>query len=217
MKYFRNPDTFLGRFLQILLVGYCSVYFSSCASTRPEKPPVTIARAMESRTLSSDFKTVLKASINVLQDLSYTIDVLNSDVGLITASRTTEKEESVLIDDNVGEEKMTFIEKFCIGAIVAIFVAIIISAISSGNSDSPSNSSSSTSNEREGPEIYRYKVTVNLNEAEARGTRVRVSASGEVEQDGRLIQTGGVYEQEFFSKFFASLERALFLETKSID
>ena len=217
MKYFRNPDTFLGRFLQILLVGYCSVCLSGCASTRPEKPPVTLARAMESRTLSSDFKTVLKASINVLQDLSYTIDVLNSDVGLITASRTTEKEESVLIDDNVGEKKMIFIEKFCIGAIVAIFVAIIISAISSGNSDSPSNSSSSTSNEREGPEVYRYKVTVNLNEAEARGTQVRVSASGEVEQDGRLIQTGGVYEQEFFSKFFASLDKALFLETKNIE
>lgn len=79
------------------------------------------------------------------------------------------------------------------------------------------SSSSSTSKEREGPEIYRYKVTVNLNEAEASGTRVRASASGEIEQDGRYIQTGGVYEQEFFSKFFASLDKALFLETKSIE
>ena len=37
-----------------------------------------------------DVKTTLKASINELQDLDYSIDVLNSDVGIITASRTTE-------------------------------------------------------------------------------------------------------------------------------
>ena len=49
---------------------------------------------METRSFPMDMKTVLKASIIALQDMDYTIDVLNSDIGLITASRTTEQRQT---------------------------------------------------------------------------------------------------------------------------
>ena len=43
-------------------------------------------------------------------------------------------------------------------------------------------------------------------------TNVRVSASGEVEQDGKILSTGGIHEAEFFQKFFAGMNQGLFLD-----
>ncbi|MAQ74612.1 MAG: hypothetical protein CMG22_05160, partial [Candidatus Marinimicrobia bacterium] len=72
----------------------------------------------------------------------------------------------------------------------------------SGNDDGP-----------DGPRIYRYKVTINLNELGNDETSVRVSASGEVEQDAKILSTGGVHEVEFFQRFFTGMNQALFLDT----
>ena len=70
-----------------------------------------------------------------------------------------------------------------------------------GNDDGP-----------DGPMIYRYRVTINLTELNNDETNVRVSASGEVEQDGKILSTGGVHEPEFFQKFFAGMNQGLFLD-----
>jgi hypothetical protein len=64
----------------------------------------------------------------------------------------------------------------------------------------------------DGPKIYRYKVTINLTELTDGETNARVSASGEVEQDGKILSTGGVHEMEFFQKFFAGMNQGLFLD-----
>ena len=63
-----------------------------------------------------------------------------------------------------------------------------------------------------GPVIYRYKVTINLEEIDSQNTQIRVSASGESEQDGAILKTGGIHEPDFFKKFFASMEKSLFLD-----
>ena len=43
-------------------------------------------------------------------------------------------------------------------------------------------------------------------------TEIRVSASGELEQDGKILESGGIHEPEFFKRFFASMNRSLFLD-----
>ena len=63
-----------------------------------------------------------------------------------------------------------------------------------------------------GPRIYRYKVTINIDEAESNNTNVRVSASGELEQDGKILESGGIHEPEFFKRFFASMNKSIFLD-----
>ena len=63
-----------------------------------------------------------------------------------------------------------------------------------------------------GPRIFRYKVTVNLNDINIDNTKIRVSASGEIEQDGKILSTGGIHEPEFFRQFFANVNKSLFLE-----
>ncbi len=205
MYRFIHPKTKMGKLFHFLLVSYLSLSLFACTPPRPEKPPSTIARAMETRSYSGDLSRVLKASINALQDMNYTIDVLNSDVGLITASRTTEQEHAVLDNEKAADELSGFQK---LG--VLIFFAVLLAAISGGES---SNNGWNRGNDKEkGPVVYRYRVTVNLNELNQTETQIRVSATGESEQDGSILQTGGVHEPEFFQKFFANVNKALFLE-----
>ena len=108
MYRFIHPKTKMGKSFHFLLVSYLSLSLFACTQPRPEKPPSTIARSMETRSYSGDLSKVLKASINALQDMNYTIDVLNSDVGLITASRTTEQEHAVLDNEKEADELSGF-------------------------------------------------------------------------------------------------------------
>ena len=208
------PKTVQGKVLHLALVVYLSISIIGCTATQPTvKPPTTIARAMETRTFQKDMKTVLKVAINALQDMDYTIDVLNSDVGLITASRTTEQQKSELASDE-EEKGLSNFEKACIAVGVVFIVAILFSMISDGNGGGRSPRGGNSKDGPAGPKIYRYKVTVNLNEMETENINVRVSASGEIEQDGNILSTGGVHEPEFFQQFFANINKALFLENQ---
>ena len=211
------PATVQGRGLHFALVAYLSISIIGCtAPQKPSvKPPATIARAMETRSFAKDMTTVLKAAINALQDMDYTIDVLNSDVGLITASRTTEQIQAALSADN-DEEKSTF--GMILLPLIAIVAVVMILGMAFGGDDDDGDTidlglgGGDKDSGPDGPRIYRYKVTVNLNDIDTNNTKVRVSASGEIEQDGKILSTGGIHELEFFQQFFANVNKALFLE-----
>ena len=209
------PATVQGTLLHFALVAYLSISIIGCTATQPTvKPPTTIARAMETRTFQKDMKTILKAAINALQDMDYTINVLNSDVGLITASRTTEQQKSELASDE-EEKGLSNFEKACLAVGVVFIVAMIFD--DDGATHGGGRSGGGGGNSKDGPtgpRIYRYKVTVNLNDMDTENINVRVSASGEIEQDGKILSTGGVHEPEFFQQFFANINKALFLENQ---
>ena len=222
------PSTLEGKTLHSALILYlCTSLIGCSAPQQPTvKPPTTVARAMETRSFSKDMKTVLKASINALQDMDYTVDVLNSDIGLITASRTTEKGQAPLSADNsANNNQLSGLGKllpivFIAGAAIILFNLIFGDDDDDGDKrrdrDGPTiNLDSGGSNSDSGPvgpRILRYKVTINLNDLNADNTKVRVSASGEIEQDGKILSTGGIHELEFFRQFFANVNKALFLE-----
>ena len=210
------PATVQGKVLHFALIAYLSISIIGCTAPQPTvKPPTTMARAMETRTFSKDMKTVLKAAINALQDMDYTINVLNSDVGLITASRTTEQIQAALSADN-DEEKSTF--GMILLPLIAIVAVVMILGMAFGGDDDDGDTidlglgGGDKDSGPDGPRIYRYKVTVNLNDIDTNNTKVRVSASGEIEQDGKILSTGGIHELEFFQQFFANVNKALFLE-----
>ena len=221
----RRPKSISGRLLYLLLISYLIVGVSGCSNPpRSEKPPTSIVRAMETRSFQGDLMTVLKASINSLQDMDYTIDVLNSDVGLITASRTTEHRKASLTNEK-PETEMSNGEKALLAIGVIAIVAFLAALIFGDDDDdkgkgrrgrsSPINIGGRSGNDDgpDGPRIYRYRVTINLIELGNDETSVRVSASGEVEQDAKILSTGGVHEVEFFQRFFAGMNQALFLDT----
>ena len=257
MRRLIRPLTGPGKLRLLSLILYLSSYnivFSQ------NKPPTAVSRTLQTQNFSADLKTTLKASINALQDLDYTIDVLNSDVGLITASRTTEKKKADVSSDAIelgpssqnnidGEidaeetarqEQAQTCAKIFGFAVVVVFVVVIINAIfgdgdddndddeeeddNSGSSKGwsrsrhTSNSTHKTVNNYyqddtpKGPRIYRYKVTINIDESGSNNTNIRVSASGELEQDGKILESGGIHEQEFFKRFFASMNKSIFLD-----
>ena len=216
------PATVQGRGLHFALVAYLSISIIGCtAPQKSVKPPATIARAMETRSFAKDMATVLKAAINALQDMDYTIDVLNSDVGLITASRTSQKQKTELSIEENDAEGFSEFEKACLAVFGIVSLVIIMDMIFGGDDDSGNNSNDrspfqigggDSKDGPTGPRIYRYKVTINLNDLDADNTKIRVSASGEIEQDGKILSTGGIHELEFFQQFFANVNKALFLE-----
>lgn len=252
MRRLIRPSTVPGKLRLLSLIIYLS---SSNIVFSQNKPPTAVSRTLQTQNFSADLKTTLKASINALQDLDYTIDVLNSDVGLITASRTTEKKKADVSSDAIepgpstqnnmdGEidaeetakqEQAQTCAKIFGFAVVVVFVVVIINAIfGDDNDDNDDDSSSSskgwsrsrhTSNSTnktvnnyyqddtpKGPRIYRYKVTINIDESGSNNTNIRVSASGELEQNGKILESGGIHEQEFFKRFFASMNKSIFLD-----
>ena len=249
MRRLIRPKTISGKIRLFSLIFYLS---SSTLVLAQNKPSTAVSRTLQTRSFPTDVKTTLKASINALQDLDYTIDVLNSDVGLITASRTTEEKkaevstvETVNTERNSSNEEAVKAEQTqtCVKvlgiAFVAVFAVILLGAIFGGDDDDDDdddeNSSSSSSSgwkrsrgssntthktvnnyyqddTPKGPRIYRYKVTINIDDSGSENTTVRVSASGELEQDGKILESGGIHEPEFFKRFFASMNKSLFLD-----
>ena len=142
-----RPRTFPGKirlFSLLLYLASSNIVFSQ------NKPSTAVSRTLQTQNFSADIKTTLKASINALQDLDYTIDVLNSDVGLITASRTTEQKKAEVSSDGVStgpstqnnkfeeeldaeeaakqEQAQTCVKIFGI-AVVAVFFVVLLNAI----------------------------------------------------------------------------------------
>jgi len=261
MRRLIRPKTMSGKIRLFALVLYLT---SSTAILAQNKPSTAVARTLQTQSFPADVKTTLKASINALQDLDYTIDVLNSDVGLITASRTTEEKKAEVSTDegvetgpapkpiktkaefNAEAAESEAKRQACINTIgiafIAVFFVVLLGAIfgdddddDDDNDDDKKGSSSSSSsgwrrsdrssntthktvnnyyedNTPKGPRIYRYKVTINIDESGIENTVVRVSASGELEQDGKILESGGIHEPEFFKRFFASMNKSLFLD-----
>ena len=246
MRQLVRPKTISGKIRLFSLILYLS---SSTLILAQNKPSTAVSRTLQTRGFPTNVKTTLKASINALQDLDYTIDVLNSDVGLITASRTTEEKkaevstvETVNTETNSNNEEAVKAEQTqtCVKvlgiAFVAVFAVILLGAIFGDDDDDDDKSSSSSSSSGwkknrgssntthktvnnyyqddtpKGPRIYRYKVTINIDDSGSENTTVRVSASGELEQDGKILESGGIHEPEFFKRFFASMNKSLFLD-----
>ena len=211
------------------------------------KPPTAVNRQLQTRKFPRDSKIVLKAAIGSLQDLDYTIDVLNSDIGLITASRTTEEKKADVSPDTAPVDASVNPEEAgkkdwvtgCVSALMVFLVvgifAVVLGNIFGGSDDEEKDDDDNKSSSRnsgsgwslgrgetnnyytvddspKGPVIYRYKVTINLEELDSLNTQIRVSASGESEQDGAILKTGGIHEPDFFRKFFASMEKSMFLD-----
>lgn len=71
----------------LLLTLLLGLFINGCASMMPERT-TAIKRATETKEFNHSSKELIAASIGTFQDLGYTIDVLNAEFGLITASKT---------------------------------------------------------------------------------------------------------------------------------
>ena len=81
---------------KFLLIAICVCVMSGCAGVPKDafllEPSVMVNRQMESRVFATKDKSrLLKDSTTILESMGYKTDIVNSDIGLITATKHEDK------------------------------------------------------------------------------------------------------------------------------
>ena len=192
--------------IYLLIVSH--IFVVSCSSSAP-KPSTTVKRAIETRDYNVDFDTLMRASIGVLQDLGYTIDVLNDSYGLITASKQTTNVKGKSDNDEIK-----------IGDVILGTLAIITLVALWDNDDDDDGDcffcggGDGGSSDDDGPNVYILKTTMNVteNSEDPVSSSIRVNFEASMERGGKIRYAGTQYSSEFFQSFFGALDKSLFLD-----
>jgi len=192
--------------IYLLIVSH--IFVVSCSSSAP-KPSTTVKRAIETRDYNVDFDTLMRASIGVLQDLGYTIDVLNDSYGLITASKQTTNVKGKSDNDEIK-----------IGDVILGTLAIITLVALWDNDDDDDGDcffcggGGGGSSDDDGPNVYILKTTMNVteNSEDPISSSIRVNFEASMERGGKIRYAGTQYSSEFFQSFFGALDKSLFLD-----
>ncbi len=192
--------------IYLLIVSH--IFVVSCSSSAP-KPSTTVKRAIETRDYNVDFDTLMRASIGVLQDLGYTIDVLNDSYGLITASKQTTNVKGKSDSDEIK-----------IGDVILGTLAIITLVALWDNDDDDDGDcffcggGGGGSSDDDGPNVYILKTTMNVteNSEDPVSSSIRVNFEASMERGGKIRYAGTQYSSEFFQSFFGALDKSLFLD-----
>ena len=151
------------RRIALHLVVLSHLFVVSCGSSTP--PPTTaVKRAIETRQYNVDFDTLMKGSIGVLQDLGYTIDVLNDNYGLITATKQT------TLGGGSAAKEMSKAGKAAIGIGVILTLGLLAAADRDKDNDDNNNDGGDclfcgwggNSSSNDGPNVYNLKTTINI-------------------------------------------------------
>lgn len=190
----------------------------------PRRDPISTAEArhMETRELTYGYDDVIRAAINVLQDMRYTIDVIDSDLGLIVASQQTEGKQVILTEEVDQEEEIPTWKKVLGITIIIAIVAGIVWLFTSGGDDDDDDDKYDDSGHHyggttvysgnsgdDGPRVYKYRITLNIESLGPYSTRVRLNASGELKRGDTVKEAGAVEDPAFFQRFFSGLARDL--------
>ena len=165
----------------------------SCASSGGSSKKSTAAqRAVETREYDVSSKDLMQSTIGAFQDLGFTIDTLNEEFGLITASKI----------EKPKKEEPSDAQK-ALGAIVAIAaIAWLIASDWDGDSNGGGGRSDG---ETVVVKDYKLSATVTvkaINDSEPYLSSLRVNFGGSERK--RSIQ--------FFREFFTSIDKSLFLD-----
>jgi hypothetical protein len=201
------------KFFNQILVYYLILFIISCGA----KPPISVpeAREMESRIIYGESREILKASMNILQDMYYSIEEVNSDMGILIATKLSEGKQAEIRKESSVVEKTPIWKKILVGVFIVTIVGGIMFLISGGNNNNNDNSQSSSHHHNpvftnhydgNGEIMYRYKVTINVSEYGIDETKLRISAQGEQMKDGEIINVGPIQDVQFYDKFYKYLK-----------
>lgn len=198
-----------------LIVYYLTFFIISCGA----KPPISVseAREMESRIVYGESQQILKASMNVLQDMYYSIEEVDSDMGILIATKVSEGKQAEIRQERSVVEAVPVWKKILVGVFIISIVSGIMYLISGGSNDNGNSQHSShshnpiLSNHYDGNSeiIYRYRVTINASEYGIDETKLRISAQGEQIKDGEITNAGPIHDAQFYNKFYQSLQNEL--------
>ena len=218
-----------------LLIIYLSIIISGCAYRPAELTPEQ-ARVLQTRDFNGSPEEVAKAVSVVLQEMHYTLDNVDMGLGIMTASRTSERLLAPISRETSGESDFeSELGTFCLiagtMAVVGLFLAWMFDAFDSDDDEDdedddrrPSRRShrsrshhhdsgwsifGSSDNSPSSADSYTYIMTINLEELSLQQTRVRLTVQGEHFEGPSLVETGPVQDQQFFIDFFTRLQTTL--------
>jgi hypothetical protein len=196
---------------------YLVVFLVGCSSAPP--PCIEEIRAMQTREVDAGYDDVATASLRVLQDLGFTVEESDTDAGVITAQRQTTARIGDLTKDKDPDDDglPTWATVLLIATGVVIIVAVIAIIAGGDDDDEPEVKQEhhtptfveTHTDEDEGIEHYNYRLTINLERLDDATTGMRVSMQGNRKKGDAVLETGAVYDRQFYEDFYYRLEDAL--------
>jgi len=173
--------------------------FISCASSGGSSKKSTAAqRAIETREYDVNTKELMQSTLGAFQDLGYTIDTINQEFGLITASKIEEP------NDNIDDDE----RKGLLGVLAAV---VVVGAILGSDWEDNDNCLFCGSDDDGKTVVVKdYKLTATatvkaINDSEPFKSSLRVNF-GSFEKKITLA---------FFKDFFSAIDKSLFLNENS--
>ena len=202
--------------IKTITIYYLCIFLIGCSS----KPPVSIqeARKMETQVIHGETTEILKASMNVLQDMYYSIDEINQDMGILIATKTSEGKQADIRKESATKDDSSLLKKILVGVFVVTIIGglmILLGGNNNNHNDNDSNHNHYSSpvfhseSNSDGNLFYKYKITINASDYGINETKLRVSAIGEKIKGDDVIRTGPIHDTEFYNKFFSELNNEL--------
>ena len=166
----------------------------SCSSGGSSKKSTAAQRAVETREYDTDVKSLMQSTIGAFQDLGFTIDTLNEEFGLITASKVEELKEEK--DEGVSA-----------GDVIVGVLAIAAILTFAGKDDDCFLCGDSGRDDGKTVVIKDYKLTATVTVKPIYDTEPYISSL--------RVNFGGAQRKrstEFFKNFFTAIDKSLFLD-----
>ena len=167
----------------------------SCSAGGSSKKSTAAQRAVETREYDTDVKSLMQSTIGAFQDLGFTIDTLNEEFGLITASKVEEPKPEKVEGVSAGDV-----------IVVALALAAILTFADSDDDDCFLCGRRGRDN-GETVVIKDYKLTATVTVKPIYDTKPYISSL--------RVNFGGAQRTrstEFFKNFFTAIDKSLFLD-----
>lgn len=167
----------------------------SCSSGGSSKKSTAAQRAVETREYDTDVKSLMQSTIGAFQDLGFTIDTLNEEFGLITASKIEEPKEEKDEGISAGD------------VIVGVLAIAAILTFAGRDDDDCFLCGGRSGDDGETVVIKDYKLTATVTIKPIYDTEPYISSL--------RVNFGGAQRKrstEFFKNFFTAIDKSLFLD-----
>jgi hypothetical protein len=187
-----NMQRYLNLLIWICISLSFQFLFISCAQKIPKEalqlsPESLKHRQIQTRRFDTDEKTMLSASTAVLQDLGFTIDESETDLGLIACSKQRDA-------TNAGQ---------IVGAII---VALLTGAYTPYDKEQLIRAS-----------LVTYPITIDKTDKSKCRTAVRVTFQRIITNtQNQVTRRECIIEPEIYQEFFEKLAQSVFLEAHEI-
>jgi hypothetical protein len=118
----------LAHALRMVMSVYLAVWLAGCAGA-PPRPEGDQLTTLQVRTYPATFKTVFDAAVDAAQDLDFSVDVVNADAGVITATRQTNARLArITRADDEGLPTWAWVALIATGVIIIAAVVIVLTS-----------------------------------------------------------------------------------------